>query len=80
MDFQQTAIPQPQTQKITLAIEITGAIDCTTSTQIVESFARVLRAQMQLANPHLRISYSIDSLSEASKSRVQVQLPRFLDA
>jgi len=78
MNFQQVTIKQPQTHQLTLKFEISGLANCYECEQLVESYANVLRSQIQLGNPHLKISYSIGASDcTPSKSRSDVQLPHF---
>ncbi|MDV2996783.1 MAG: hypothetical protein N4J56_006488 [Chroococcidiopsis sp. SAG 2025] len=78
MDFKQTTIKQPQTHQLNLKFEISGLADCHECEQLVESYADVLRSQIQLGNPQLQISYSIGvSDCPPSKSHSTVQLPQF---
>lgn len=78
MNFQQVTIKQPQTHQLILKFEVSGITDCHECEQLVESYANVLRSQIQLGNPHLKISYSIGAADcTPSKSRSDVQLPHF---
>ena len=78
MNFQQVTIKQPQTHQLTLKFEVSGVANCHECEQLVESYANVLRSQIQLGNPHLQISYSIGAADcMPSKSHSTVQLPRF---
>ena len=78
MNFQQVTIKQPQTHQLTLKFEVSGVANCHECEQLVDSYANVLRSQIQLGNPHLQISYSIGAADcMPSKSHSDVQLPRF---
>jgi len=78
MVFKQTAIKQPKAHQLNLRFEISGVADCHECEQLVESYANVLRSQIQLGNPHLKISYSIGASDcTPSKSHSTVQLPHF---
>lgn len=78
MNFNRTAIKQPQTHQLTLKFEVSGVADCYECEQLVESYAEVLQEQILLGNTHLKMSYSIDSCScGTKKSHSDVQLPRF---
>lgn len=73
MNFEQTAIPQPQKHKITLEFEISGSIDRERCGLLVKIVAFFVQQMFQLMHPSMKVNYSICTI--AKKTSTSVQLP-----
>ncbi|MDZ4877758.1 MAG: hypothetical protein CLLPBCKN_007193 [Chroococcidiopsis cubana SAG 39.79] len=73
MDFEQTAINQPQKHAIALEFEIFGSLNCERCSQLAKTVASFVQQLLYLTHPNVKVNYSICTI--AKKTSTSVQLP-----